>query len=63
MLRVRASIIEQTGNSYKVEAEADGIAAKFTFDIEARSEREAAFEAIRRVEEFDAATQKTKGIN
>ena len=55
MLRVNASIIERNGNVYKVEATAEGISAKFTFDITAASEREAAFEAIRRVENFDAA--------
>jgi hypothetical protein len=60
MLRVTAYIEEQHGDVYKVVAEADGIAGKFTFEIKASSDDEAAREAIRRVERFDKAS-KTKG--
>lgn len=60
MVRVSAFIVSQTGDLYKVEARAEGVAAKFVFDIKARSEDEAAMEAIRRVEVFEEAAQKTK---
>jgi hypothetical protein len=54
MLRVQAYITSQTGRSYTVEARAEGIDAPFIFNIDANSDREAAMEAIRRVEAFDA---------
>lgn len=63
MIRVQAFIVEQTGDVYKVQATAEGIAAAFIFDITAKSEREAAMEAIRRVEEFDEASRATSRIN
>lgn len=63
MLRVSAFIVSQTDDIYKVEASAEGVAAKFTFDIKARSEDEAAMEAIRRVETFASATQLKEGTH
>lgn len=53
MLRVQAYITSQTGSSYTVEARAEGVEAPFVFKIDAKSDKEAAMEAIRRVEAFD----------
>jgi hypothetical protein len=55
MLRVQAFIVDQVDDVYKIEAHAEGIEAPFTFEIKASSETEAAMEALRRVEVFDAA--------
>jgi hypothetical protein len=63
MLRVSAFIVSKTDDVYKVEACAEGVEAKFTFDIKANSEREAAMEAIRRVEAFDGAVKSKEGSN
>ena len=53
MLRVQAYITNQSGRNYTVEARAEGIAEPFIFNIDANSDRDAAMEAIRRVEAFD----------
>lgn len=63
MVRVQAFIVEQVGDVYKVEAHAEGVQAAFTFEIKATSDREAAMEAIRRVERFDAAARATAKVN
>jgi hypothetical protein len=55
MIRVQAFITAQSGRSYTVEAVAEGIAKPFVFNIDANSDRDAAMEAIRRVEALDAA--------
>lgn len=53
MLRVQAFITNQTGRTYTVEAHADGVPEPFIFNIDANSDKDAAMEAIRRVEAFD----------
>ena len=53
MLRIQACIVGQVGDRYTVEATAEGIADPFVFQIKAKSDNEAAMEAIRRVEAFD----------
>lgn len=53
MLRVQAYITHQMGRSYTVEARAEGVSEPFIFNIDANSDRDAAMEAIRRVEAFD----------
>lgn len=58
MLRVQAYIVDQVDDVYKIVVRADGVPEPFTFDIQAKSETEAAMEAIHRVELFDAATLK-----
>jgi hypothetical protein len=63
MLRVSAFIVSQVADVYTVEAYAEGVAAKFTFDITAKSEDEAAMEAIRRVETFESATKHKEGTH
>ena len=63
MLRVQAFVVGQTGDVYKIEAHAEGIPTPFTFDIKAKSEGEAAMEALRRVETFDAANQRKEGTH
>jgi hypothetical protein len=59
MIRVQAHIVSKAGDVYKVEARAEGVPAAFTFDIMAKSDTEAAMEAIRRVERFDEASRQT----
>lgn len=63
MIRVSAFIVSQDGDVYKVEAHAEGVEAKFTFDIKAKSDNEAAMEAIRRVERFAEAAQNKQGVH
>lgn len=63
MIRVSAFIVGQDADVYKVEAIAEGVAAKFTFDIQAKDENEAAMEAIRRVETFETAVRTKKGTH
>lgn len=53
MLRVQAFIINRTGRTYTVKAHADGVPEPFVFNIDANSDKDAAMEAIRRVEAFD----------
>jgi len=53
MLRVQAYITKQSGRTYTVEALAEGVETPFIFNIDANSDKEAAMEAIRRVEAFD----------
>jgi hypothetical protein len=63
MIRVSAFIVEQNADVYKVEAYAEGVAAKFTFDIKAASDNEAAMEAIHRVQTFQSAIKSKEGVN
>lgn len=63
MLRVQASIISQVGCKYTVEALAEGVDTPFVFQIDAKSDNEAAMEAIRRVEAFDGLVNKDKRDN
>lgn len=53
MLRVQASIVSQDNGVYEVEARAEGVDTPFLFSIPAKSDKDAAMEAIRRVEGFD----------
>ena len=53
MLRVSAFILNQEGSRYTVEAHAEGIETPFVFQIDAKSDNDAAMEAIRRVEDLD----------
>lgn len=53
MLRVQAFITNQVGRTYTVYAQAEGISEPFIFNIDANSDKDAAMEAIRRVEAFD----------
>jgi len=63
MLRVQAFIISQTGCKYTVKAHAEGVDTPFTFTIEANSDKDAAMEAIRRVEAMDSLiTQSARAI-
>lgn len=54
MLRVQASIISHDDGIYKVEALAEGVETPFIFSIPAKSDKDAAMEAIRRVEAMDS---------
>lgn len=63
MIRVQASIIGQIGCKYTVEALAEGIDTPFVFQIDAKSDNEAAMEAIRRVEAFDGLINNDKRAN
>ena len=63
MLRIQASIIDQVNGKYTVEAIAEGIETPFVFQIDAKSDNEAALEAIRRVEAFDGLVNKSKRAN
>ena len=53
MLRVQAFITAQQGSKYTVEAHAEGVDTPFVFTIDAKSDKDAAMEAIRRVEAMD----------
>ena len=53
MLRVQAFISAQQGSKYTVEAHAEGVDTPFVFNIDAKSDKDAAMEAIRRVEAMD----------
>jgi hypothetical protein len=59
MLRVQAFITSQTGCKYTVEAHAEGVDTPFTFTIDAKSDKDAAMEAIRRVEAMDSLVTKS----
>jgi hypothetical protein len=59
MLRVQAFITSQTGCKYTVEARAEGVDTPFTFTIDAKSDKDAAMEAIRRVEAMDSLVTKS----
>lgn len=63
MLRVQASIISQSGDTYKVEASAEGHPEPYTFTISAKSETEAAMQAIRRVEDMHDVITKSIRLN
>ena len=54
MLRVQAFITDQQGGRYTVEARAEGCDTPFVFNIDAKSDKDAAMEAIRRVEGMDS---------
>lgn len=54
MLRVQAYITDQQGSRYTVEARAEGVDTPFIFNIDAKSDKDAAMEAIRRVEAMDS---------
>lgn len=60
MIRIQAFITNQVGSNYTVEAHAEGIDEPFVFSIDAKSDNEAAMEAIRRVEAFDGLTQQKR---
>lgn len=60
MLRIQAFITNQVGSKYTVEAHAEGISEPFVFNIDAKSDKQAAMEAIRRVEAFDGLTQQKR---
>jgi hypothetical protein len=63
MLRVQAFITSQSGCKYTVEAHAEGVDTPFIFNIDANSDKDAAMEAIRRVEAMDSLiTQPTRAI-
>jgi hypothetical protein len=63
MLRVQAFITSQTGCKYTVKAHAEGVDTPFIFNIDANSDKDAAMEAIRRVEAMDSLiTQSARAI-
>ena len=63
MLRVQAFISAQQGSKYTVEARAEGIDTPFVFNIDAKSDKDAAMEAIRRVEAMDGLITKSARAN
>ena len=63
MLRVQAFIAAQQGSKYTVEAHAEGVDTPFVFTIDAKSDRHAAMEAIRRVEAMDSLITKSVRAN
>lgn len=63
MLLVQAFITAQQGRKYTVEAHAEGIDTPFVFTIDAKSDKDAAMEAIRRVEAMDSLVTKSVRAN
>ncbi len=63
MLRVHAFTTSQKGCEYTVEAHAEGVETPFIFNIDANSDKDAAMEAIRRVEAFECLVAKTARDN
>jgi hypothetical protein len=63
MLRVQAYIIGCKGNVYDVEARIEGEDTPRKFSIFAKSEDDAAMEAIRRMEELDESIQNAARLN
>jgi hypothetical protein len=63
MLRVQAFILSHDNGVYEVEARAEGIEAPFIFSIPAKSDNEAAMEAIRRVEALEGLLSNDKRAN
>ena len=63
MLRVQAFISAQQGSKYTVEARAEGVDTPFVFTIDAKSDKDAAMEAIRRVEAMDSLITKSVRAN
>lgn len=63
MLRVQAFISAQQGSKYTVEAHAEGVDTPFVFNIDAKSDKDAAMEAIRRVEAMDGLITKSARAN
>jgi hypothetical protein len=58
MFRVQAFILSHENGVYEVEARAEGIEEPFIFSIPAKSDNEAAMEAIHRVELGEAFASK-----
>lgn len=63
MLRVQAFILSHENGTYEVEARAEGVDTPFVFSIPAKSDKDAAMEAIRRVEDFDGLVTQNKRTN
>lgn len=63
MVRVQAFIVSQDGGKYTVQALAEGVDTPFVFQIDAKSDTDAAMEAIRRVEALDGLINKDKRAN
>lgn len=63
MIRVQAFITDCTGSEYTVEALAEGADTPFIFKIDAKSDNEAAMEAIRRVEALEGLLSNDKRAN
>jgi hypothetical protein len=63
MFRVQAFIVSQDGSEYTVEALAEGVDTPFIFKIDAKSDNEAAMEAIRRVEALEGLLSNDKRAN
>lgn len=63
MIRVQAFIVSKSGDTYEVEASAEGAATPRRFHIDAKSEDEAAMIAIRRMEAMEETLQKTVRLN
>lgn len=63
MIRVQAFIVSQDGGRYTVEAIAEGVDTPFVFQIDAKSDNDAAMEAIRRVEAFDGLVNNRQRAN
>ena len=63
MIRVQAFITAQQGSKYTVEAHAEGVDTPFVFTIDAKSDKDAAMEAIRRVEAMNSLITKSVRAN
>ena len=63
MLRVQAFITAQQGSEYTVQVSAEGFDTPFVFNINAKSDKDAAMEAIRRVEAMDGLITKSARAN
>ena len=63
MIRVQAFISAQQGSKYTVEAHAEGVDTPFVFTIDAKSDKDAAMEAIRRVEAMNSLITKSVRAN
>ena len=63
MLRIQAFITDCTGSEYTVEASAEGVDTPFIFKIDAKSDKDAAMEAIRRVEALEGLLSNDKRAN
>jgi hypothetical protein len=63
MLRVQAFIRSHENGVYEVEAHAEGVDTPFIFSIPAKSDKDAAMEAIRRVEGFDSLVTQNMRTN
>ena len=63
MIRIQAFIVGQDGSTYTVEATAEGFDTPFVFQIEAKSDNDAAMEAIRRVQSLADQVSSDKRVN